>query len=70
MLLSLRRGQATVSYAQTLLGAPETQLTALDNGLRIASEDSGHATCTVRASEKLLSEHNGILCQEFIHAIS
>ncbi|XP_067090376.1 cytochrome b-c1 complex subunit 1, mitochondrial [Osmerus mordax] len=47
VLLSLRRGQATVSYAQTLLGAPETRLTALDNGLRIASEDSGHATCTV-----------------------
>ncbi|KAL6457864.1 hypothetical protein MHYP_G00330940 [Metynnis hypsauchen] len=46
-LLSLRRGQASVTYAQSLLGAPETQLTALDNGLRIASEDTGHATCTV-----------------------
>uniref|UniRef100_A0A8C6VVF1 Ubiquinol-cytochrome c reductase core protein 1 n=1 Tax=Nothobranchius furzeri TaxID=105023 RepID=A0A8C6VVF1_NOTFU len=41
------RGQASVSYAQSLLGAPETQLTALDNGLRVASEDTGHATCTV-----------------------
>uniref|UniRef100_A0AAR2K3X5 Ubiquinol-cytochrome c reductase core protein 1 n=1 Tax=Pygocentrus nattereri TaxID=42514 RepID=A0AAR2K3X5_PYGNA len=38
---------ACVTYAQSLLGAPETQLTALDNGLRIASEDTGHATCTV-----------------------
>uniref|UniRef100_A0A1A8NKP8 Mitochondrial-processing peptidase subunit beta n=1 Tax=Nothobranchius pienaari TaxID=704102 RepID=A0A1A8NKP8_9TELE len=47
VLLSLRRGQASVSYAQSLLGAPETQLTALDNGLRVASEDTGHATCTV-----------------------
>ncbi|KAM9409202.1 cytochrome b-c1 complex subunit 1, mitochondrial [Pholidichthys leucotaenia] len=47
ILLSLRRGQASVSYAQSLLGAPETRLTALDNGLRVASEDSGHATCTV-----------------------
>ncbi|KAI4901461.1 hypothetical protein NFI96_014938 [Prochilodus magdalenae] len=46
-LLSLRRGQASVTYAQSLLGAPETQLTALDNGLRIASEETGHATCTV-----------------------
>uniref|UniRef100_A0AAR2K8W5 Mitochondrial-processing peptidase subunit beta n=1 Tax=Pygocentrus nattereri TaxID=42514 RepID=A0AAR2K8W5_PYGNA len=46
-LLSLRRGRASVTYAQSLLGAPETQLTALDNGLRIASEDTGHATCTV-----------------------
>uniref|UniRef100_A0A3P8ZK14 Mitochondrial-processing peptidase subunit beta n=1 Tax=Esox lucius TaxID=8010 RepID=A0A3P8ZK14_ESOLU len=47
ILLSLRRGQATVTYAQSLLGAPETRLTALDNGLRIASEETGHNTCTV-----------------------
>uniref|UniRef100_A0A8C7FMZ8 Mitochondrial-processing peptidase subunit beta n=1 Tax=Oncorhynchus kisutch TaxID=8019 RepID=A0A8C7FMZ8_ONCKI len=47
ILLSLRRGQATVTYAQSLLGAPETRLTALDNGLRIASEETGHGTCTV-----------------------
>lgn len=50
ILLSLRRGQASVSYAQSLVGAPETRLTALDNGLRVASEDTGHATCTVRTS--------------------
>uniref|UniRef100_A0A8C5E7B8 Mitochondrial-processing peptidase subunit beta n=1 Tax=Gouania willdenowi TaxID=441366 RepID=A0A8C5E7B8_GOUWI len=42
-----QRGQASVSYAQSLLGAPETRLTALDNGLRIASEETGQATCTV-----------------------
>uniref|UniRef100_A0A673AFC2 Mitochondrial-processing peptidase subunit beta n=1 Tax=Sphaeramia orbicularis TaxID=375764 RepID=A0A673AFC2_9TELE len=47
ILLSLRRGQASVSYAQSLVGAPETRLTALDNGLRVASEETGHATCTV-----------------------
>ncbi|KAG7278216.1 hypothetical protein CRUP_012712 [Coryphaenoides rupestris] len=47
LLLSLRRGQSSVSYAQSLAGAPETQLTSLDNGLRVASEDTGHATCTV-----------------------
>uniref|UniRef100_A0A667ZFK0 Mitochondrial-processing peptidase subunit beta n=1 Tax=Myripristis murdjan TaxID=586833 RepID=A0A667ZFK0_9TELE len=47
ILLSLRRGQASVSYAQSLLGAPETRLTALDNGLRVASEETGHGTCTV-----------------------
>uniref|UniRef100_A0A7N9ARF8 Mitochondrial-processing peptidase subunit beta n=1 Tax=Mastacembelus armatus TaxID=205130 RepID=A0A7N9ARF8_9TELE len=41
------RGQASVSYAQSLVAAPETRLTALDNGLRVASEDTGHATCTV-----------------------
>lgn len=48
ILLSLRRGQSSVSYAQSLAGAPETRLSALDNGLRIASEETGHATCTVR----------------------
>uniref|UniRef100_G3P5B1 Mitochondrial-processing peptidase subunit beta n=1 Tax=Gasterosteus aculeatus aculeatus TaxID=481459 RepID=G3P5B1_GASAC len=47
VLLSLRRGHASVSYAQSLLGAPETRLTTLDNGLRVASEETGHATCTV-----------------------
>ncbi|XP_075870543.1 cytochrome b-c1 complex subunit 1, mitochondrial [Nelusetta ayraudi] len=47
ILLSLRRGQASVSYAQSLVGAPETHLTALDNGFRVASEETGHATCTV-----------------------
>ncbi|KAJ3602355.1 hypothetical protein NHX12_030113 [Muraenolepis orangiensis] len=47
ILLSLRRGRASVSFAQSLAGAPETSLTALDNGLRVASEETGHATCTV-----------------------
>uniref|UniRef100_A0A673HNY5 Cytochrome b-c1 complex subunit 1, mitochondrial-like n=1 Tax=Sinocyclocheilus rhinocerous TaxID=307959 RepID=A0A673HNY5_9TELE len=47
LLLSLRRGQASVSYAQSLLGAPETQLTTLSNGFRIASEETNQATCTV-----------------------
>ncbi|XP_008283665.1 cytochrome b-c1 complex subunit 1, mitochondrial [Stegastes partitus] len=47
ILLSLRRGQASVSYAQSLLGAPETRLTELDNGFRVASEDTGNGTCTV-----------------------
>ncbi|RXN24929.1 cytochrome b-c1 complex subunit mitochondrial [Labeo rohita] len=47
LLLSLRRGQASVSYAQSLLGAPETRLTTLSNGLRIASEETNQATCTV-----------------------
>uniref|UniRef100_A0AAQ5X3U5 Mitochondrial-processing peptidase subunit beta n=1 Tax=Amphiprion ocellaris TaxID=80972 RepID=A0AAQ5X3U5_AMPOC len=45
MIPSYRRN--LVSYAQSLLGAPETRLTSLDNGLRIASEETGHATCTV-----------------------
>ncbi|XP_012696658.1 cytochrome b-c1 complex subunit 1, mitochondrial [Clupea harengus] len=47
LLLSLRRGQASVSYAQSILGAPDTRLSSLENGLRVASEETGQATCTV-----------------------
>ncbi|XP_039511615.1 cytochrome b-c1 complex subunit 1, mitochondrial-like [Pimephales promelas] len=47
LLLSLSRGQASVSYAQSLLGVSETRLTTLSNGLRIASEETNQATCTV-----------------------
>ncbi|GAA6088751.1 cytochrome b-c1 complex subunit 1, mitochondrial [Tachysurus ichikawai] len=47
VLLSLRRGQASVSYAQSLLSAPETRVTTLENGLRVASETTSHGTCTV-----------------------
>uniref|UniRef100_A0A8C5MYP7 Cytochrome b-c1 complex subunit 1, mitochondrial n=1 Tax=Leptobrachium leishanense TaxID=445787 RepID=A0A8C5MYP7_9ANUR len=46
-LLCLRRNLSAVSYAQTLQNIPDTQLSTLDNGLRVASEDSGQATCTV-----------------------
>ncbi|XP_068598525.1 cytochrome b-c1 complex subunit 1, mitochondrial [Brachionichthys hirsutus] len=62
ILLSLRRGQASVSYAQSLAAAPETRLSALDNGLRVASEETGHATCTVglwvNAGSRYESEKN------------
>jgi len=49
LLVSLRRGGAVrcVSYAQSLAGAPATTVTTLDNGLRVASENTGHGTCTV-----------------------
>ncbi|KAM4720790.1 cytochrome b-c1 complex subunit 1, mitochondrial [Rhinophrynus dorsalis] len=46
-ILSLRRNRSAASYVQTLQNIPETQLTTLDNGLRVASEESGQATCTV-----------------------
>ncbi|XP_032825634.1 mitochondrial-processing peptidase subunit beta-like [Petromyzon marinus] len=36
-----------VGYAQALLNIPETQVSTLDNGLRVASENSGLHTCTV-----------------------
>ncbi|KAM8868124.1 cytochrome b-c1 complex subunit 1, mitochondrial [Synchiropus picturatus] len=47
VLLCVRRGQASISYAHSLLGAPDTRLTSLENGLRVASEETGHSTCTV-----------------------
>ncbi|CAF1361722.1 unnamed protein product, partial [Didymodactylos carnosus] len=36
-----------ISYEQTLLNVPETRVTAIQNGLRVASEDYGLPTCTV-----------------------
>ncbi|XP_053325239.1 cytochrome b-c1 complex subunit 1, mitochondrial [Spea bombifrons] len=46
-LLNLKRNQSAASYAQILQNIPDTQLTTLENGLRVASEESGQATCTV-----------------------
>lgn len=37
----------TVTFEQTLLNVPETRITAIKNGLRVASEDYGLQTCTV-----------------------
>ncbi|KAK7001258.1 hypothetical protein SK128_005122 [Halocaridina rubra] len=38
---------APVSYEQTLLNVPATRVTVLDNGMRVATEDSGAPTATV-----------------------
>ncbi|XP_013772662.1 mitochondrial-processing peptidase subunit beta-like [Limulus polyphemus] len=38
---------ARPAFAQTLLNVPETRVTTLTNGLRVATEDSGIPTCTV-----------------------
>ncbi|XP_068163486.1 mitochondrial-processing peptidase subunit beta [Antennarius striatus] len=38
---------ATQAAQQVLLNVPETKVTTLENGLRVASEDSGLSTCTV-----------------------
>uniref|UniRef100_A0A224Z4I9 Mitochondrial-processing peptidase subunit beta n=1 Tax=Rhipicephalus zambeziensis TaxID=60191 RepID=A0A224Z4I9_9ACAR len=38
---------AATSFSQTLVNVPETVTTTLDNGLRVATEDSGNPTCTV-----------------------
>uniref|UniRef100_A0A8C6Z4E9 Cytochrome b-c1 complex subunit 1, mitochondrial n=1 Tax=Nothoprocta perdicaria TaxID=30464 RepID=A0A8C6Z4E9_NOTPE len=46
-LLALTRNRGVVTYAQALQNIPETQVTTLDNGLRVASEESNQPTCTV-----------------------
>ncbi|TWW64998.1 Mitochondrial-processing peptidase subunit beta [Takifugu flavidus] len=38
---------ATRAAQQVALNLPETKVTTLENGLRVASEDSGLSTCTV-----------------------
>ncbi|XP_035228319.1 mitochondrial-processing peptidase subunit beta-like [Stegodyphus dumicola] len=38
---------ATATYAQTLLNLPETKVTSLENGFKIASEQTDSPTCTV-----------------------
>ncbi|XP_038143139.1 mitochondrial-processing peptidase subunit beta [Cyprinodon tularosa] len=42
-----RRLLATPAAQQVALNVPETKVTTLENGLRVASEDSGLTTCTV-----------------------
>ncbi len=43
----LRATSAALNYEQTLVNVPPTKLTVLENGLRVASEDSGAPTATV-----------------------
>lgn len=54
-----------VGYKQALVNVPPTKLTVLDNGLRVASEDSGAATATVglwidAGSRYETSKNNGV----------
>uniref|UniRef100_A0A7N5JB50 Cytochrome b-c1 complex subunit 1, mitochondrial n=1 Tax=Ailuropoda melanoleuca TaxID=9646 RepID=A0A7N5JB50_AILME len=39
--------RSTATFAQALQSVPETQVSVLDNGLRVASEQSSQPTCTV-----------------------
>lgn len=55
-----RRLLATQAVQQVALNVPETKVTTLENGLRVASEDSGLNTCTV--SGKLSRSINRRLC--------
>jgi processing peptidase subunit beta len=42
------RTNPSTQLQQTLLNVPETRVTSTKNGLRVASEDYGLPTCTVR----------------------
>lgn len=42
-----QRYKSALNVQKTLLNIPATQVTRLDNGLRVASEDSGASTATV-----------------------
>ena len=46
-LVDLVRLYISLFSLKALLNVPETQLTTLNNGLRVCSEDSGIPTCTV-----------------------
>uniref|UniRef100_A0A2K6RZH2 Peptidase M16 N-terminal domain-containing protein n=1 Tax=Saimiri boliviensis boliviensis TaxID=39432 RepID=A0A2K6RZH2_SAIBB len=41
------RLRSTQAATQVVLNVPETRVTSLESGLRVASEDSGLSTCTV-----------------------
>ncbi|XP_064553050.1 mitochondrial-processing peptidase subunit beta [Drosophila montana] len=43
----IKRYKSALTVKKTLLNIPATQVTKLDNGLRVASEDSGASTATV-----------------------
>lgn len=67
LICHLKRYKATGAEAlrKTLLNIPATQVTTLDNTLRVASEDSGASTATVglwidAGSRSETPENNGV----------
>merc|ERR1712142_1090015 len=46
-IIRWRSTAAAASYEQTLLNVPPTRVSVLDNGMRVATEDSGSPTATV-----------------------
>jgi len=38
---------ASKSFAQSLINYPQTKVSTLGNGLRVASEETSHSTCTI-----------------------
>uniref|UniRef100_A0A8C8RUC8 Cytochrome b-c1 complex subunit 1, mitochondrial n=1 Tax=Pelusios castaneus TaxID=367368 RepID=A0A8C8RUC8_9SAUR len=61
-LVGLMRNRGAATYAQALHNIPETQVTSLDNGFRVASEESDQPTCTVgvwiQAGSRYENENN------------
>lgn len=53
--------RGTATYAQALQSVPETQVSQLDNGLRVASEQSSQPTCTVSGVGMLKNARNIIV---------
>lgn len=51
--------RGTATFAQALQNVPETQVSLLDNGLRVASEQSPQQTCTVSRWSGRLGLHLG-----------
>ncbi|ETE57152.1 Mitochondrial-processing peptidase subunit beta, partial [Ophiophagus hannah] len=49
--LGRNRYRATKVAPQIVVNVPETKVSTLDNGLRVASEDSGLTTCTILQSQ-------------------
>jgi hypothetical protein len=47
LLLPARSANTRHSYEELLNSVPETRVTTLSNGLRVATEDYGLPTCTV-----------------------
>uniref|UniRef100_A0A803TVN7 Cytochrome b-c1 complex subunit 1, mitochondrial n=1 Tax=Anolis carolinensis TaxID=28377 RepID=A0A803TVN7_ANOCA len=69
-LWSLTRSGSTASYAQVLHNLPETEVTTLDNGLRIASEHSDQPTCTgygIGSGSRYENENNNGVCNFVDH---
>ena len=61
-----RRWQSTqaATYEQTLLNVPETKVSSLSNGLRVASEDSGIPTATVSEDGAIISRNFDVCLQK------
>lgn len=52
-MMSVFQTGSTQAVSHVVLNVPETKVTTLDNGLRVASEDSGLSTCTVSSPSHL-----------------